>query len=317
MSWAAYACASWARGDDGSPSVRKGNTLTEPRVRRVFVGDVQGCADELDELVERAEASFGEAYRLSLAGDLVNRGPYNLRALRRVRAMVDAGRADYVLGNHELALIEAGLGLRQPSEWDTISEVLDSPEGDEWVEWLRRRPLVVRGEIAGQPFAMVHASVHPDWSLDTLCERAREIEALLGAEDRDRAAVLLRARRQDPPERGPADELGRLTSCRSTIDDGWSSALPECDEEAWHHQWSLRDHDYGVVYGHWAVQGLHVARGLRGLDTGCVHHGRGRDGALTAWLPEERPRDGARRPFDVPDDRFWHVPARRRYYDRE
>ena len=51
-----------------------------------------------------------------------------------------------------------------------------------------------------------------------------------------------------------------------------------------------------------------------GLDTGCVHHGRGRDGCLTAWLPESLARTDGGRPFDAPDDRFWHVPAKRRYY---
>ncbi|HEX5635437.1 MAG TPA: hypothetical protein VFX50_19475, partial [Gemmatimonadales bacterium] len=76
--------------------------------------------------------------------------------------------------------------------------------------------------------------------------------------------------------------------------------------------WARAGHDYGVVYGHWALQGLHVAPRLRGLDTGCVHHGRDRDGFLTAWLPDPRARD----PFEVPDERFWHVRAHRPYYHR-
>ena len=81
--------------------------------------------------------------------------------------------------------------------------------------------------------------------------------------------------------------------------------------EAWHAAWSERGHAYGVVYGHWALQGLHVAPGLRGLDTGCVHHNPERDGTLTAWLPDGHADD----PFALPDENFWHVPARRQYYD--
>ena len=77
--------------------------------------------------------------------------------------------------------------------------------------------------------------------------------------------------------------------------------------------WRLRDPGFGVVYGHWARQGLHVSPGLRGLDTGCVHHGRGRDGVLTAWLPDSAP-SASGDPFAVPDERFWQVPAKRRYY---
>ena len=103
--------------------------------------------------------------------------------------------------------------------------------------------------------------------------------------------------------------LARLTSCRSVSRTGrWSKHEPVAPDVAWHAAWSERRHDYGVVYGHWAMQGLHVAPGLRGLDTGCVHHGR--DGFLTAWLPDWK-RDDA---FAVPDEGFWQVRARRRYY---
>ena len=60
-------------------------------MQQVFIGDVQGCADEFEEMLERAERAFGEHFELWLVGDLVNRGPENLRALRRVRALVEAG----------------------------------------------------------------------------------------------------------------------------------------------------------------------------------------------------------------------------------
>ena len=108
-----------------------------------------------------------------------------------------------------------------------------------------------------------------------------------------------------------SDLLARLTRCRSVSPQGnWSPEEPAADREAWHRAWSRREHAYGVVYGHWSLQGLHVAPRLRGLDTGCVHHGRGRDGALTAWLPDP----DSETPFATPDDRFWSVPARSAYY---
>ena len=93
----------------------------------------------------------------------------------------------------------------------------------------------------------------------------------------------------------------------------WSSEPPELLGEAyrpWHEAWAARGHGYGVVYGHWALQGLHVAPWLRGLDTGCVHHGRGRRGVLTAWLPDPT----AETPFAAPDENLWEIPARRSYY---
>jgi bis(5'-nucleosyl)-tetraphosphatase (symmetrical) len=279
------------------------------RVQPVFVGDVQGCGDELEEVVRRADAAFGTDWALHLVGDLVNRGPANLRVLSLVRERRERGRADVVLGNHDLSCVRLLHGLRQPGPHDTVRELLERPDADEWTEWLRRLPLVVSGDVEGHRFAMVHASVHPAWTLEMLEREARGVEALLGGSDRATALELLAPSGRHDHAR---DVLGRLTRCRSVGREGsWSSELPAPPgTTAWHEPWAAKRHDYGIVYGHWALQGLHVAPKLRGLDTGCVHHGRGHDGFLTAWLPDLRAED----PFAVPDSQFWHVPARRRYY---
>lgn len=274
----------------------------------IFVGDVQGCAEELGELLGRARAGYGERFELWLVGDLINRGPKNLAALRGVRELVDTGRARYVLGNHEIGLLLTAAGLREREPLDSFGDVLGAADAAEWLAWLRRRPLLETGELGHQRFAMVHASVHPGWSLAELERRVRRVEARLGAADAREATALLAADPRRDPDR---DLLGRLTQARSvTRTGGWSPELPGGELEPWHRSWSARGHDYCVVYGHWALQGLHVAPQLRGLDTGCVHHGRGSDGTLTAWLPDP----GALAPFDVPDGRFWHIPARRVYY---
>jgi bis(5'-nucleosyl)-tetraphosphatase (symmetrical) len=278
-------------------------------VQRIFVGDVQGCADELEELLARVRDAFGVRCELWFVGDVVNRGPESIRALAMVRELVDAGRARLVLGNHELALLRVAFGLRDLSPLDTFGELLVGPDASEWVEWLRRCPLVETGRLGRQHFAMVHAAAHPDWGLDELVRRARRVEARLGHRDRNEGIRLLAA---DPAGDADRDLLGRLTTCRSVgPGDEWSTSPPgEAGLEAWHQRWSGRGHRFGVVYGHWSLQGLHVAAGLRGLDTGCVHHGRGRDGFLTAWLPDA----AADEPFDGSDTAFWQIPARRAYY---
>jgi bis(5'-nucleosyl)-tetraphosphatase (symmetrical) len=275
-------------------------------VQRIFVGDVQGCADELDELVARARAAFGGAFELWLVGDLVNRGPASLRVLRSVRALAERGRARAVLGNHELALLRTAWGDRELALDDTFGDVLAAPDRDALLEWIRGWPLAVIAESGGQDFAMVHAAVAPAWDLETLAGRARAVEARLA--DPREARRLLAA---DPRRDGDADVLARVTRCRSVAAHGrWSPRPPESDAHAWHRRWAAHDHRYGVVYGHWSLQGLHVAPGLRGLDTGCVYHGWGREGFLTAWLPS---RDDPA-PFRTPDHAFWQIPARARYW---
>lgn len=286
----------------------------------VFVGDVQGCSDELDELLARVCAAFGDdGFVLHSVGDLVNRGPGTLRVLTRMRALEEAGRAVSVLGNHELHLIMVALELRELGERDTFGDVLESAERDDWLAWLRTRPVAVTGTLGpaslASPFAMVHASVHPEWDLEQLAREAARVERELGAADIEVTRRLLGRDVGDAEPGSPRDVLGRLVSCRSVKRGGWSSGVPNGEGVPWHEAWAKHEHDYGVVYGHWALQGLHVAPGLRGLDTGCVHHGRGRDGFLTAWLPNARSQAAPGRDvFDAPDERFWQIPARSRYY---
>jgi len=282
-------------------------------VQRIFVGDVQGCADELEEILERAQSRFGSSFELWCVGDLVNRGPENLRVLRRVRELAGWDRARLVLGNHELALLRCYLGLRKPRATDTFQDVLEDPEADRWIDWIRSWPLVEPGSLGPRRYVMVHAGVHPAWGRDALVERAEQAAQLLREGSlEDVRARLATSNQGTEPDRA-WDLVGRLVSCRSvTPQGGWSPRYPQelPQGRAWHEAWSQAGHDYGVVYGHWALQGLHVAPGLRGLDTGYVHHGRGGKRWLTAWIPDTSRSD----PFALPDDGFWKVPARRRYW---
>jgi len=275
----------------------------------VFIGDVQGCADELDELLVQVRSAFGDGgFEPWLVGDLVNRGPANLRVLERARGLVEEQAGRVVLGNHDVALIAVHLGLRAPRPRDTFGDVpADSAAGD-WIEWLRTRPLVATGRLGARPFAMVHAAVAPDWSLETLAERARRVEARLGAPDPAQARALLEAPASDPDR----DALERMTRCRSVDARGaWHAREPARPGHAWHRRWAAFGHGYGVVYGHWAMQGLQRAPGLRGIDTGCVHRGLGGEGRLTAWAPDLRAAD----PFALPDaGRLFHARARRDYF---
>lgn len=273
-----------------------------------FVGDVQGCADEFDELLGHLADTLGEDYRLHCVGDLVNRGPDNLRVLERVRGLLESGRAEYVLGNHEIGLIRTYMELRSLSERDTVGDVLESSEAADWVNWLRQRPIIEANQIAGERYVMVHASVHPDWSFEQCRLRGEMVSAHLAGPDLEKCREFLALSAADNGER---DDLGRLVSCRSVASgQEWSSGYPEPgNSRPWHAAWRERGHDYGVVYGHWAIQGLHVAPGLRGLDTGCVHHRQGSEGRLTAWLPTQSMSDRKASLFGLPDDRFLQVVA--------
>src|SRR5213592_3791144 len=85
------------------------------------IGDVQGCYDELRELLERM--GFERARdRLWFVGDLVNRGPKSLDVLRYVRQLGE--RALTVLGNHDLHLVTQHEGFERGRNDDTLDDVL-------------------------------------------------------------------------------------------------------------------------------------------------------------------------------------------------
>src|SRR5688572_14567387 len=101
------------------------------------IGDVQGCFDELQQLLRKI--SFTGTDRLWFVGDLVNRGPRSLEVLRLVREL--GGRAVTVLGNHDLHLIAQYEGVERARTDDTFRDVLEAADAAELVAWVRRRPM--------------------------------------------------------------------------------------------------------------------------------------------------------------------------------
>src|SRR5688500_7998275 len=140
------------------------------------VGDVQGCYDELRALLDSVRFDPA-ADTLWLVGDLVNRGPKSLETLRFVKSL--GASAVTVLGNHDLALLVVAAGVKKPHRGDTIDDVLNAPDREELLAWLRTRKLmhVERG------YAMVHAGLLPQWTIDEAQSLAREVEAALAAND--------------------------------------------------------------------------------------------------------------------------------------
>jgi bis(5'-nucleosyl)-tetraphosphatase (symmetrical) len=143
------------------------------------IGDIQGCFDELKRLL--GQIHFQEKKdRLWFVGDLVNRGPKSLETLRFVRGLGE--RAVTVLGNHDLHLVTQHEGFERKREDDTFDDVLRAPDAKELVAWLRTRPMMhVEGE-----YAMVHAGLLPQWTIDKALTLGKEVEkALSGKAYRD------------------------------------------------------------------------------------------------------------------------------------
>ena len=74
-------------------------------------------------LLDRIAEEAGDDAAIVFVGDLVNRGPDSLAALRRVLALCEAsgGRVEALLGNHDLHLLAVACGAQQRLEIATPS----------------------------------------------------------------------------------------------------------------------------------------------------------------------------------------------------
>ena len=85
-----------------------------------IVGDIQGCFDELQLLLQKANFNK-QTDTLWLAGDLVARGPKSLETLRFVKQLENS--AKMVLGNHDLHLIAVSLGIHKVKSKDKTAAI--------------------------------------------------------------------------------------------------------------------------------------------------------------------------------------------------
>lgn len=257
------------------------------------IGDVHGCRAELEQLLERIRFDPA-ADRLWLVGDLVNRGPDSLGCLRLVRSL--GSSAITVLGNHDLHLLATTTGDRRPRNKDRFEQVLSAPDRGELLDWLRYRPLLHHdGDLA---FTLVHAGLHPAWTLATAQELATEIEGWLRS---PAYADMFAWMYGDEPARW-SSELAGPERCRLAINvftrmryctvDG---ALDFADSGApgtqrtglvpWFEVPARANAELTIVCGHWSTLGYRYRNGVHALDSGCLW-----GGCLTALCLENPAR---------------------------
>jgi len=257
------------------------------------IGDIQGCFDPLKKLLELIQFNPDED-QLWFVGDIVNRGPANLETLRFIRDLGD--NAITVLGNHDLHLLAIAYGHRDIHHTrDTFHDVIEAPDFDELVDWLRHRPLMHHD--ASINFTMVHGGLPPQWNLARAQKCANEMQQVL---------------RSDMIDSFLANMYGNKPNIWSDDLKGWKrlryitnsfTRIRYCERDGredfknnrelgtqpehlipWFQLPDRKSKDLNIIFGHWAALGHYQEEGIYALDSGCVWGGK-----LTAMLVQESP----------------------------
>lgn len=259
------------------------------------IGDIQGCHDQLIQLLKKIDFK-DDRDRLWFTGDLVNRGPKSLQTLRTVKSM--GANATVVLGNHDLHLLATAYDHLKPGKKDTLDAILEAPDRDELLNWLRSRPLLhVDTDLR---LTMVHAGLHPRWSLSKAQSLAGEVESMLRSDEHidfykhmygDKPRNWSEELKGWPRLRFITNVMTRLRYCDETGKPRLSAKGAPGTQPRGLYPWfeikSRRSKKEPVIFGHWST--LALAKDCRftnvfPLDTGCLW-----GGALTALRIDKKP----------------------------
>ncbi|MCE4937031.1 bis(5'-nucleosyl)-tetraphosphatase (symmetrical) ApaH [Aliivibrio fischeri] len=244
-----------------------------------FVGDIQGCLDELLLLLEHVEFNR-EKDQLWLTGDLVARGPKSLETLRFVKSLGNA--AITILGNHDLHLLAVSQGISRVKEKDKTAPIFTAPDSEDLLTWLRHQPLLaVHSEY---DIVMTHAGIPPQWDMPTAIECAREVESILLS---DKWVWLLENMYENHPDTWDVTLSGieryryiinaftRMRFCHLDGRLDMECKLPPQDINSdelvpWFELENRLPLSHKVIFGHWAALMGHEGNNVIALDTGCV-----------------------------------------------
>lgn len=243
------------------------------------VGDVQGCLAPLERLLDRVDFDPAKDC-LWVAGDLINRGPDSLSSLRFIKQLGDS--AQVVLGNHDLHLLAVAHGERTLNRKDTLTAILQAPDKNDLLNWLRRQPLLRHNAELG--YVMTHAGIPPIWDLAEAKARAAEVEAVLQS---DHYADFFAHMYGNNPDTWSDDLEGwdrlrvitnyftrmRFCSAEGRLNLEEKQGLDAAPEgfAPWFSHPHHRCGQHKILFGHWAaLEGKTGNPNAIALDTGCV-----------------------------------------------
>lgn len=248
------------------------------------IGDIQGCYDELRQLLKQINFK-SDCDTVWFTGDLVNRGPKSLETLRFIKSLNE--NAITVLGNHDLHLLAVAYAQQKIGRNDTLHEILNAPDRDDLLTWLRHLPLIHSDNNIN--VTMVHAAIHPEWSIKKAETLAAEVEIVLQSEQHISFYENMYGNQPDiwSDELQSWDRLRFITNVFTRLrfcdSRGALSFSHKCEPGAqpenlhpWFSSENRRSQNDSILFGHWST--LILAKNIQynnvhPLDTGCLWGG--------------------------------------------
>lgn len=248
----------------------------------LLIGDIHGCYNEFMRVLEKAE--FTEKDTIWLTGDLVARGTNSLEVLRFVYQHRHQVRL--TLGNHDIHLLAVYSGITKNNKKSHIEQILEAPDCDELINWLRKQPLLQIDEQL--ELIMVHAGIPPQWDLATMVKCARDLNAVLSS---DSYPFFLDSMYGNYPDSWSEDLQGldrlryivnAFTRMRYCYENGrldlYYKNSPEkapSKLKPWFMLPRKIPENYSIAFGHWAsLNGKGTPENIYALDTGCCWGGK-------------------------------------------
>lgn len=254
--------------------------------RLIFVGDIHGCRQELEELLKKVKFDPATDHLIA-TGDIVNKGPDTPGVIDLLRRY----NASCVRGNHDDRLLlvadalqtnpleskkkadQAYQAQERPATADDEERNLAQSLTAEQLAWLKSCPVILRvGRL--KPFlgevVVVHAGLVPGLPLENqdpasvMNMRIVDLSTHVPSKKHEREGSI--------PWYKLWNKYQRLLPTRQRLDQLKSRGGSRSDE-----------HQITVIYGHDAKKGLQLQRYSKGLDTGCV-----RGGKLSALVVDDR-----------------------------
>jgi len=253
------------------------------------IGDIQGCFHSFQSLLKKIQFNPALDY-LWLVGDLINRGSGSLEVLRWV--FDHQSSIVSVLGNHDLHTLVVAEGFVNAHRSDTIQPLLDAPDADTLLSWLRHQPLL----HFANDHLMVHAGLLPAWTPSQAQLLGQEVHQALCA---DNYREFLKHMYGNQPVqwdealtgwdrlRVITNAMTRLRICSQAGEMEFEFKGELSNRPAGYVPWfeiaGRASADTPVIFGHWSALGLHMANNVYALDTGCLW-----GGALTALRVDDK-----------------------------